>query len=194
VSYAPESGSLRTLERIKKKVKLDRVLASMGAAVDVGLNVKANIIMGFPDETTDDLRQTLGFVAQMARVGVHDVSVWAFAPYPGCELFDDLVARGRIRGLTDDYFADLLSYSDPTRNASYTDHVPADTLRRYRTAGMTMFYGLSYATHPSRPLRTMLNLARARYESRMEMSLGNLVRRWRRRVSSEREPSHSVPM
>jgi radical SAM superfamily enzyme YgiQ (UPF0313 family) len=177
VSYAPESGSLATLTRIKKKVRPDRMIASMRAAVDAGLNVKANIIMGFPEETEKDLVDTLRFMSRMALAGVHDVSVWTFAPYPGSQLFAELAARGRIGEMNDDYFAGLLSYSDFTRTVSYSDHLTAEQLRRYRTLGTAMFYGLSYATHPTRPFRTLSNLARARYESRMEMSLGNLVRR-----------------
>jgi anaerobic magnesium-protoporphyrin IX monomethyl ester cyclase len=180
VSYAPESGSERTLERIKKKVSLDRMLASMASAVGVGLNVKANIIMGFPDETAADLNDTLGFVARMARAGVHDVSVWTFSPYPGCELFDELVRRGRIGEMTDDYFANLLSYSDFTQTVSYSDALTGEQLRRYRTAAMALFYGLSYAGHPTRPFRSIKNMLQARYESRMEMSLGNLLRRLHR--------------
>src|SRR5207247_31711 len=112
VSYAPESGSLHTLEAIKKKVKLDRLEASMRAAVRVGLNVKANILIGFPDEQQDDLRETLRFIFRMARIGVHDVSVWTFSPYPGSELFERLRANGRLPQLDEDYYASLLSYSD----------------------------------------------------------------------------------
>jgi radical SAM superfamily enzyme YgiQ (UPF0313 family) len=179
VSYAPESGSVRTLARVKKKVRLDHMLASMRAAVAVGLNVKANIIMGFPDETRDDLVDTVRFLAKMARAGVHDASVWTFAPYPGCEIFDDLVARGRITEMSDDFFAGLLSYSDIGRTVSFSDHLTDAELRRYRTAAMALFYGVSYASHPTRPFRSLANLARSRYESRMEMSLGNLLRRSR---------------
>src|SRR4029434_8498581 len=62
VSYAPESGCERTLQAIKKKVKLDHIEQSMRTAVRVGLNVKANILIGFPDEQTPDLRATLRFV------------------------------------------------------------------------------------------------------------------------------------
>jgi radical SAM superfamily enzyme YgiQ (UPF0313 family) len=177
VSYAPESGSPATLQRIEKKVRLDRMLASMRTAVGLGLNVKANIIMGFPEETSADLHETLRFIGRMARAGVHDVSVWTFVPYPGCELFEQLLARGRLPPLDDDYFADLLSYSDFSRTVSYCDELSAAELRRYRTAGMALFYGASYATHPTRPFRSIANLARSRYESRMEMSLGNLLRR-----------------
>jgi radical SAM superfamily enzyme YgiQ (UPF0313 family) len=151
----------------------------MRAAVGIGLNVKANIIMGFPEETRADLHETLRFIGRMAKAGVHDVSAWTFVPYPGCELFEQLLAQGRLPPLDDDYFADLLSYSDFTRTVSYADGFSGDQLRRYRTAAMAFFYAASYATHPARPFRSIANLARARYESRMEMSLGNLVRRVR---------------
>jgi anaerobic magnesium-protoporphyrin IX monomethyl ester cyclase len=180
VSYAPESGSIATLTRIKKKVHPDRMLESMRAAVSAGLNVKANIIMGFPGETRADIHDTLAFMARMAQAGVHDASVWTFVPYPGCELYDQLVAAGRITKMTDDYFADLLSYSDFTKTVSYSEHLTSQQLRRYRTVGTALFYGTSYAVHPTRPARSLLNLWRARYESRMEMSLGNLLRRLRR--------------
>jgi radical SAM superfamily enzyme YgiQ (UPF0313 family) len=177
VTYAPESGSPRTLHAIKKKVKLDRLAASMRAAVRVGLNVKANILIGFPDECAADLRATLGFILRMARLGVHDVSVWTFSPYPGSELFARLRAAGQLPRLDDDYYASLLSYSDISGAASYAAALEARQLQRYRLAGLLLFYGASYATHPARPLRSLYNLATRRYESRMEMSFGNLVRR-----------------
>lgn len=177
VSYAPESGSARTLRAIKKKVKLERLEKSMRTAVRVGLNVKANILIGFPDEQPDDLRDTLRFILRMARLGVHDVSVWTFSPYPGSELFETLRARGKFPRLDDDYYLSLLSYSDIAGAVSYTDALDARQLHRYRVAGLLLFYAGSYLTHPSRPLRSVYNIATRRYESRMEMSFGNLVRR-----------------
>lgn len=178
-SYAPESGSPRTLERILKKVKLSRMEDSMREAVLAGLNVKANVMIGFPDERPEELRETLAFIARMARLGVHDVSVWTFSPYPGSQLFDELRALGRIPALDDAYFASLLSYSDLAGAVSYDEHVSSRALEAWRLAGMSLFYGASYLLHPSRPLRTLRNVAGGRYESRMEMSLGNLARRLR---------------
>jgi anaerobic magnesium-protoporphyrin IX monomethyl ester cyclase len=177
VSYAPESGSERTLHAIKKKVKLDRLEGSMRTAVRVGLNVKANILIGFPGERTADLRRTLRFILRMARSGVHDVSVWTFSPYPGSELFEHLRAAGHLPRLDDDYYASLLSYSDISGSVSYADGLAAAQLHRYRVGGLLLFYGASYLTHPARPLRSLYNIATRRYESRMEMSFGNLVRR-----------------
>ena len=177
VSYAPESGSKRTLGAIKKKVKLGHLEASMRSAVRVGLNVKANILIGFPDERVADLRETLRFILRMAHLGVHDVSVWTFSPYPGSELFERLRAAGRLPRLDDDYYASLLSYSDISSAVSYADRLGSAQLQRYRLAGLLLFYGASYLTHPARPLRSLYNVATRRYESRMEMSFGNLVRR-----------------
>lgn len=177
VSYAPESGSPRTLQAIKKKVKLDHIAESMRIAVRVGLNVKANILIGFPNEQRDDLRDTLRFIARMARVGVHDVSVWTFSPYPGSELFEGLRAAGRLPRLDDDYYASLLSYSDISGAVSYAESLESKQLQRYRVGGLLLFYAASYLTHPTRPLRSLYNIATRRYESRMEMSFGNLVRR-----------------
>ncbi|MFO0625307.1 MAG: radical SAM protein [Polyangiales bacterium] len=178
-SYAPESGAPRTLAAIQKRVDLARMERSMRDAVEAGLNVKANIMIGFPGEGRDELVETLGFVARLARAGVHDVSVWTFSPYPGSALFDELRAAGRIPALDDDYFASLLSYSDVAGAVSYSDRVSSAALRRYRLAGMALFYALSYASHPARPVRSLRNVLAARYESRMEMSLGNLLRRLR---------------
>lgn len=177
VTYAPESGSPRTLEAIKKKVKLEDLERSMRAAVAVGLNVKANILIGFPDEGHEELRETMRFILRMARAGVHDVSVWTFSPYPGSELFERLRVAGLLPRLDDDYYASLLSYSDVSGAVSYAAALGAGELQRYRLAGMAGFYAASYLTHPVRPLRSLYNIATRRYESRMEMSFGNLVRR-----------------
>jgi len=177
VSYAPESGSERTLETIQKKVKLDRIAESMHAAVRAGLNVKANILIGFPNEQKEDLRDTLRFLIRMARIGVHDASVWTFSPYPGSELFEQLRAAGRLPQLDDDYYASLLSYSDIGGAVSYADAFDSAQLQRYRLGGLVLFYAASYLTHPTRPLRSLYNITTRRYESRLEMSFGNLVRR-----------------
>jgi radical SAM superfamily enzyme YgiQ (UPF0313 family) len=187
ISYAPESGSVRSLRIIQKRANPDRMLASMADAVASGLNVKANILIGFPHETDADMRATLRFIARMARAGVHDVSVWTFAPYPGSALFEELLRRGRLGDLDDDYYASLLSYSNLTGASSYCDALSARALEGYRLAGLSLFYAISYGLNPARPLRSALNLASGRLESRMEMSLANLLRR------VAREPALASP-
>jgi radical SAM superfamily enzyme YgiQ (UPF0313 family) len=174
VSYAPESGSERTLKQILKKVKLERIEESMRRAVEAGLNVKANIVIGFPGETQRDMVDTLRFIRKMARAGVHDVSVWTFSPYPGSQLFEELKDKITV---DDDYYTSLLSYSDLSSAVSYNEELSSAELQRWRVAGLSLFYLESYARHPTRPFRVMKNLLSRQYESRLEMSLKNLLGR-----------------
>lgn len=177
ISYAPESGSPETLRTIKKKVNLARLEASMTAAVDRGLNVKANILIGFPGEGLSELRETLAFIVRMALIGVHDVSVWTFSPYPGSELFDNLRASGKISEFNEEYFAALLSYSDLAGAVSWSDHLSSDQLRFFRILGMSMFYSISFARRPVRVRQLLRNTTSGQFESRLEMSLANLARK-----------------
>src|SRR5262249_30343830 len=109
-TYAPESGDEDVLRRIKKRIHKDRMLDSMRAAVRAGCNVKANFILGFPDETRAAVLRTFGFLAQMAVAGVHDVSIAPLRPYPGSEIFRDLQAQGVIPTPLDDaYYRSLAS-------------------------------------------------------------------------------------
>ncbi|MBI4489888.1 MAG: B12-binding domain-containing radical SAM protein [Deltaproteobacteria bacterium] len=179
LSYAPESGSPRILKRIKKKVQLDRMLDSMREAVGSGLNVKANIILGFPEETHLDVWKSFSFIARTALAGLNDISIWIYSPYPGCELFKELRAQGRIKSFDDRYFIALLSYADLKNVVSWDDKLPARTLKFYRIFGMLLFYGMSYLSNPLRFFRTVRNLLRQKHESRMEMALGAFLKRLR---------------
>lgn len=179
VSYAPESGSPAVLKRIKKKVALGRMKDSMRAAVKSGLNVKANIILGFPSETHSEVWETLKFLVEMALIGVYDTSISPFSPYPGSELFDDLRRRGRIVELSDDYFYSLETYTDLLHTISMSEHISGRTLGLYRTFGMVLFYGVAFVVRPWRIPKIVANVFRDRQESRGEMSLRDLFFRVR---------------
>ena len=187
MSYAPESGSPEVLKRIKKVVKLDRLEASAVGAVDAGLNVKLNIIMGLPDESPRELGETVRFLARMGGSGVHDVSISLFFPYPGSELYRELRESGRIPELSDEYFLGLAAYKDYAQSISYTDSVTPWVLNLFRLLGILAFYGTQYAMRPWRMARLLQNLLQHRQESRLDKSLQDLAGRIRnRRRSSDR--------
>ena len=178
LSYAPESGSPRVLKKIKKKVEPARMIESMRTAVTSGLNVKANIIFGFPGETHGDVWRSLLFIARMAISGVNDVSVWTYSPYPGTEMYNELKGDGRIADFEDDYFSSLLSYADLKNVVSWSDELSARTLKAYRILGLVLFYMVSYGSNPMRFYRTLRNLMTNKHESRMEMTLSIFLKRF----------------
>lgn len=188
MSYAPESGSPAVLRRIKKKVDLDRMKKSMREAVKNGVNVKANIMLGFPDETHKEVWETTKFIVEMAAIGVHDMSVSPFSPYPGSELFNELQKSKRISEFSDHYFYSLATYTDLFRTLSVADRISGRALGLYRLFGMVLFYAVSYAVRPWRLVRTLVNIFRERQESRLEMSLRDLFFRVFRVKRSRAKP------
>lgn len=174
MSYAPESGSPSVLKKIKKKVDLGRMKRSMRAAIRNDVNVKANIIFGFPEDTHKEIWESMRFIVAMAAIGVHDMSVSPFSPYPGSELFDDLRKRGKIPELSDDYFYSLATYTDLLRTVSVADAISGRALGIYRTLGMVLFYATCYTVRPWRLVKTLINVFSERQESRLEMSLRDL--------------------
>ncbi len=177
LSFAPESGSPTVLRQVRKDMDLGRLEASVSSAVRAGLNVKLNIIMGLPQETPADLARTVRFLARMAGLGVHDVGVTLFSPYPGSAIFQELRAAGRLGELTDDFFLDLGAYKDLSRSRSLAVGVGPRLLNLYRLLAFLVFYGTQFACRPWRLVRLVGNFLSGREESRLDKSLRDLARR-----------------
>ena len=155
--YAPESGSDNVLKAIKKKVKLDRLTDSVKIAKKLGLVVRTNLIIGFPFESRRDVLSTLYYGLKLASYGVDEVSINIFSPYPGSELFKELI-DGNSFEVSDEYFFSLTSL-----NSDYTAFNPitfnktmsSKELASYRILFMLMNYILGYLIHPTRVVRTI---------------------------------------
>lgn len=170
ITYAPESGSEETLKRVKKRIDKKRMLESMRAAVDNGVMVKANIILGFPGETFRQVLQTFGYILRMAAAGVHDVACFPFAAYPGSALFEMLYERGEI-DLDDDYFNSLSQYTDPRYMRSYSDRFSTRQIRFLCLAGMAFFYATTFLLKPLRVVQLIRSVWRKTPTSRLSSAL-----------------------
>ena len=124
-----------------------------------------------------EIFQTLIFIKDAAVMGVNDVYVACFAPYPGSELFEQLYAKGQISNMNDEYFLKLTSYSDILHSNSYSNHLGNRMLTFYRLGGMLMFYIISFTLHPKRLFRFFSNIMNKREESRLDMALIQLIDR-----------------
>lgn len=90
---APESGSARTLEIMKKDLDLSivpRVVKEIRAA---GLRVQAFFILGYPGETMADIEESSKLIA---RCRFNFVFLNNFQPLPGTPIYDTLVEQGEI--------------------------------------------------------------------------------------------------
>ena len=163
IVYAPESGSEKSLKIIKKRVKLNRLIESIKAAVKIGHTVKLNFIIGFPHETLFDCLKSIFFgIYCSLRFGVYDVNYAMFSPYPGSELFTKLKKEKKL-DLDDDYFKKLMAYQDVTQPYSYCENVSGRTMSVLRFIGFSLCYISIYISRPVRIYKLLKNLFRKEF-------------------------------
>jgi anaerobic magnesium-protoporphyrin IX monomethyl ester cyclase len=158
--YAPESGSEEVLQLIKKKVKLNRLIASIVSAVELGHIVKVNLIIGFPSESLSNCLKTLLFMVRMGWIGVADCNMAVFSPYPGSELYSEGLKSGKIETPSDNYFFSLMAQFDMTSNIGFSEKVKPRTLILIRLIGHSLFYIIAYLKYPSRLLNLLKNASK----------------------------------
>ena len=189
VTLAPESGSPRTLKEIKKRVKLARIYETIRHAKKHGLYVKCNLMLGFPKETRWDILRTLWVNIRFAFMGVDDVGLYLFSPYPGSELFTYLQTNGKIKELDHSYFEGLMIFMGLRNSGNICENVGPRELSFYRFIGMSMFYGLSYLLHPSHILRSIRNYKNSRSDTVFEERLFSTFRRIRIETATRKSRS-----
>ncbi len=181
VNYAPESGSDFVLKMIKKRVNKDDMIRSMRAAVKNGLVIKANFILGFPKERPRHLLETFYFIIQLAWVGIHEAHVFPVTPYPGSELFEDLVREKKIT-LNDKYFVSLAQYTDPGVTQSYSEYYSDRILGALCLLGMVLFFSISFLLNPRRFCSLVKNLYKGNPQTKLETSLNRVYKKMQRRI------------
>lgn len=185
LSYAPESGSPEILAMIKKRINLTHMLSSMRACAREGLNIKANIICGFPKETWRHLFQTYGFIIKAGWTGIDDLSINQFSPYPGSELFDGLVEDGSVH-LSGEYFDHLASYSSMTKAHSYSERLSNSDILIFKIVGTLSFYVVSFLRRPWKVIRVIRNVCKGIETSRLEKTLISYAKRFNKTLQHAR--------
>lgn len=167
LDFAIESGSRRVLESVNKKSDPEKMVALIKDALKEKIRLSVNIILGLPRERLRDFLETYWLVIRLAVMGIHDINVFPFVPYPGSKLFTELYNRGEIK-LFDEFFKSLFGYADLGKAVSWSPHFGPKTLRFMRLFLLVSFYTLMFATHPFR----LINIARGK-----PTKLGNVLGR-----------------
>ena len=83
-------------EIIGKKAKLEDYENAIRLAQEVGLEVNIFFVLGFPEETWEDLDITIKYARHLKELGA--VGFWfsTATPFPGTRFFNECVKRGLI--------------------------------------------------------------------------------------------------
>lgn len=95
VKVAPESGSPNVLKNIiKKQLDLDKVRSVVALCKKHHLSVEAFFVVGFPDETINDIQKTISFAKELRQLGCDYCYFFIATPYYGTEMYSNAVAKG----------------------------------------------------------------------------------------------------
>lgn len=176
ITYAPESGSERMLKAIKKKVNIDNILKSINSSHKAGLNVKLNIILGYPDEKVSDIFKTIWMLIRTSYAGATDASPTIFSPYPGSELFRELLENKELE-LNDAYFERIVNSNSLHNFINYNRNHTKATMLFMLFLSYLAFYTSNYLFRPQRFFRLIKNLINKSYETRGEWMLAEIFNR-----------------
>ena len=116
-----ESGSQRMLDVMKKGTTVERTRDVIQRVNEAGIYSYAFLIIGFPEETVEDLELTARF---LEKVKPTFVAVNHFMPMPGTQYYDETTEHG----------FDGLSFSLTENQERFYSSVPRDTIMSYRKA------------------------------------------------------------
>jgi radical SAM superfamily enzyme YgiQ (UPF0313 family) len=111
IAYGCESGSQKTLDRIKKNITLNQVLLALKYTNQVKIKNAVNFIIGHQEETYLEALETLNFAKSL---DCNYVNFYNLVPYPGTEVYDWAIKHAHF----------LIPKNQYLKNISYRDINP----------------------------------------------------------------------
>ena len=131
IVIAPESGSQETLDKIiGKKMKLEDCTNAVKLARQVHLGIGLFFVIGFPEETWEDISATLDYARYLKQLGATGPWISLASPYPGTRFYTECVQRNLLT--TDFDFRRCRTEDYQIVNAHYS----ADELKAFRAKAM----------------------------------------------------------
>jgi len=132
VSVGIESGSQRILEAMQKRLTKEKISEKISLIRKVGLEVIGFFIIGYPDETKEDILETFRFAESL---DLKRANYMIFHPYPGTVITKRLQAEGQLNFKDEDWPKFILAdvaYSPPG--------ISKRQLKNLRRLGFLRFY------------------------------------------------------
>ncbi|MBS7640030.1 MAG: radical SAM protein [Candidatus Bathyarchaeia archaeon] len=98
IYYGIESASQRILNFIKKGITIEQIKRAVMLTKEAGIKMMGAFIVGFPDETKEEIKSTLNFPKKLK---VDYVQFTIATPYPGTEFYEMIKREGLL--LTEDW-------------------------------------------------------------------------------------------
>lgn len=175
ITIAPESGSLRVLEKIMdKRLNLKAIESAVRYASELDIRIAAYFVLGVPGEKLEDIKETIEFGKKLAKLGLDEAVFSLFIPLPGSKLFSLLEKQGKNPGRWDK----MISIQDLGNAVSWSDYMSDKELFKARQDAYLAFHKTKSIYHPLKVIRTIFNVVLNREELKTERVLISFVNRY----------------
>jgi len=96
ISVGIESGSDKTLKRMRKALSIKLIKKKLTLINNMGIDIAGFFIIGFPDETEEDIKTTINFALQLPLLRAN---YFTFLPLPKTPIYEELKTRGEINNI-----------------------------------------------------------------------------------------------
>ena len=170
-------------------MKTESLMEAVTASVDNGLDVSCFFVLGFPEDTVQDFKDTEVLVRKLARMGIDDVAVGFFFPLPGTQLYRDLEREGHVQ-LDDEFLMTPIHANESrlTEEHNYSLRLTARQITWWKYRLLLNFYAISFALRPWRLFRVLTNALRGKETRKLESYLAE-----RKRSKQRKSKVHTLP-
>lgn len=112
IVFPVESGSQRILDKYataKLKLPIMDVLNLTKIAVDIGIMCPVNMMIGFPDETEEEMMASVELAKKLMDCGTPYVTFFIPIPFPGSQLYHMAIAGGYLKA---DFDPDIMNWKN----------------------------------------------------------------------------------
>jgi anaerobic magnesium-protoporphyrin IX monomethyl ester cyclase len=108
INFGIESGNDHILKELKKNFTVEDVRRAVEMASMAGIEIDGMFMIGLPNETEETIKKTVALAITLdLRYAIFNL----FVPYPGCDLFEELMKKNNIHFRTWDDFTSYPTYS-----------------------------------------------------------------------------------
>lgn len=109
-----ESGNKRLIEKYstsKWNIEKTDTASMIRGCTDAGIHTAGNYIIGYPDETIDEIYTTVLSAKRHVEEGLNHAAIFAMVPFPGTKIYDMCVEADM---LDPDFDTDLMKWTKST--------------------------------------------------------------------------------
>ena len=128
ICFGVESGSPEMQKKIKKNINLEKGKETFKNCKHLGITSVASFMIGLPDETEDQLKETLEYIK---TIDASIILIYLFSPIENTEIYNDLISQKKIAPESISFHKKYITMENPGYNFSCIPDIDLKVIKAY---------------------------------------------------------------